>query len=548
MPLREMSGLYYPNKIARIYVEAMEQVMGANGLNAVLDLAGLARYIGNYPADNLNKEFDFVEFTALNEGLEEMYGPRGGRGLALRAGRACFSQGLKNFGALAGVGDMAFKVLPLQSKLKMGLPAMAAIFSQFSDQKSDVEEYQDHYRYYIRENSPVCYGRACDKPCATWLSASCKRACAGSPVGTSSASTRANASRWAPRTACSSSTRSQSPGCGVSSPGRVAPGGIRQPPRHTSPHELHCTPAVASIGGWPKGTPLADKQQILIVEDDLDLAEMLNAYFRVQGYDVLTVNEGETAVRVGIKATPDLVVLDIRLPDIDGYEVCRRLRAHRRTQDIPIIFLTERRDRMDKLQGLELGVVDYITKPFDIQELRLRVRNTLQRSGLQTLVNPVTNYAESDFVDERLNKLLYEEDWALLAVWIAGVDGFREQYGFVASDDVLRAISLMINNALRETGGEQDFVGHLGQYDFVIITAPQRLAALRERIEVRIQQSMEYFYPLKDREKAHQNMRSGGLQLVVGALTDQSGSHNTLEALKTALAHARQPVTGYPSA
>ena len=293
---------------------------------------------------------------------------------------------------------------------------------------------------------------------------------------------------------------------------------------------------------------MADKQQILIVEDDLDLAEMLNAYFRVQGYDVLTVNEGETAVRVGIKATPDLVVLDIRLPDIDGYEVCRRLRAHRRTQDIPIIFLTERRDRVDKLQGLELGVVDYITKPFDIQELRLRVRNTLQRSGLQTLVNPVTNFAEGQLVDERLNKLLYEEDWALLAVSIAGVDGFREQYGFVASDDVLRAISLMINNALRETGGEQDFVGHLSQYDFVIITAPQRLAALRERIEVRIQQSMEYFYPLKDREKARQNMRSGGLQLVVGALTDQSGSHNTLEALKSALARARQPVTGYPSA
>lgn len=289
---------------------------------------------------------------------------------------------------------------------------------------------------------------------------------------------------------------------------------------------------------------MADKQQILIVEDDLDLAEMLNAYFRVQGYDVLTVNEGETAVKVGVKATPDLVVLDIRLPDIDGYEVCRRLRAHRRTQDIPIIFLTERRDRVDKLQGLELGVVDYITKPFDIQELRLRVRNTLQRSGLQTLVNPVTNFAEGQLVNERLNKLLYEENWALLAVSINGVDGFREQYGFVASDDVMRAISLMINNALRETGGEQDFVGHLDQYDFVIITAPGRLASLRERIEVRIQQSMEYFYPLKDREKARLNQRSGGLQLVVGALTDQHGTYDSLEALKSALARVRQPVSG----
>ncbi len=164
MPIEQMSGLYYPNKIARIYIEAMEDVMGANGLNAVLNLAGLGKYIGNYPPDNLNKEYDFAEFTALNIGLEEMYGPRGGRGLALRAGRACFSQGLKNFGALAGVGDMAFKVLPLQAKLKMGIPAMAAIFTQFSDQKSDVEEYDDHFKYYIRDVCPVCFNRKGDKP------------------------------------------------------------------------------------------------------------------------------------------------------------------------------------------------------------------------------------------------------------------------------------------------------------------------------------------------------------------------------------------------
>ncbi len=164
MPIETKSGLYYPNKIARIYIEAMEDVMGSNGLNAVLNLAGLGHYIGNYPPDNLDKEFDFAEFTALNLGLEDMYGPRGGRGLALRAGRACFSQGLKNFGALAGVGDMAFKVLPLPAKLKMGLPAMAAIFSQFSDQKSDVEDHGDHFRYYIRDTCPVCFNRTTDKP------------------------------------------------------------------------------------------------------------------------------------------------------------------------------------------------------------------------------------------------------------------------------------------------------------------------------------------------------------------------------------------------
>src|SRR5215831_6682761 len=156
------------------------------------------------------------------------------------------------------------------------------------------------------------------------------------------------------------------------------------------------------------GGTLADnsKSQILIVEDDLDLSEMLNAYFRVQGYDVLTAAWGKDAVKMSREHNPDLVVLDIRLPDIDGYEVCRQLRMNRRTQDIPVIFLTEKRDRVDKLQGLELGVVDYITKPFDIQELRLRVRNSLRRASQQILVNPVTNVAEGQIVQERMTEMI----------------------------------------------------------------------------------------------------------------------------------------------
>ena len=158
----EKSGLYYPNRIARIYIASLEDVMGVNGLNAILNLAGLQELIGNYPADNLDRKFDFVDFTALNIALEEMYGPRGGRALALRAGRACFAQALKNFGALAGVGDLAFKVLPLPAKLRIGLPAMANIFNNFSDQISEVQEFDDHFTYTIKR-CPVCWGRTADK-------------------------------------------------------------------------------------------------------------------------------------------------------------------------------------------------------------------------------------------------------------------------------------------------------------------------------------------------------------------------------------------------
>ena len=124
------------------------------------------------------------------------------------------------------------------------------------------------------------------------------------------------------------------------------------------------------------------KQKILIVEDDLDVADMLNAYFRVQGYEIFTVNWGEDGVRACQTSRPDIVILDIRLPDIDGYEVARRLRDNRRTADIPIIFLTEKRERSERIEGLELGADDYITKPFSPKELVARVRVVFRRMAV----------------------------------------------------------------------------------------------------------------------------------------------------------------------
>ena len=158
------SGLYYPNKFGLIIIKSLEEVMGKNGLNAILNLGGLTHYIESYPPDNLEKGFDFTELSAVGSALEEMYGPRGGRGLALRAGRATFSDALKNFGALAGVADLAFVVLPLQSKLRIGLPAFAKIFSQLSDQYSTVVEQDDEFIWQIHK-CPVCWGRhGADKP------------------------------------------------------------------------------------------------------------------------------------------------------------------------------------------------------------------------------------------------------------------------------------------------------------------------------------------------------------------------------------------------
>ena len=278
------------------------------------------------------------------------------------------------------------------------------------------------------------------------------------------------------------------------------------------------------------------KPRILIVEDDLDLSEMVSSYFRVQNYEVQTAAWGEEALELAYSQPFDLIMLDIRLPDIDGFELCRQLRTTRKTQDIPIIFLTEKRDRVDKLQGLELGVVDYITKPFDIQELRLRVRNAISRAQMPSTVNPVTDLPEGDLVQEKLSALLSQTDaWAVLQFSIESLSVFRERYGFVAADDVLRAVTLMVRNAVREYGSDDDFVGHLGPENFVIITSDEVVEDIRDRIERRISQSREYFYPLRDRDSAKQAMKEEHLRLTSGIVKQSDGPFKDIDALKAAL-------------
>jgi PleD family two-component response regulator len=278
------------------------------------------------------------------------------------------------------------------------------------------------------------------------------------------------------------------------------------------------------------------KTKILIVEDDLDLSEMLSAYFKVQDYDVLTASWGKEALEIVQHHNVALVMLDIRLPDIDGYEVCRQMRLQRRTQNVPIIFLTEKRDRIDKLQGLELGVVDYITKPFDVQELRLRARNAISRAGRTTSSNPVTELPESEQADQRMSELLMTDDpWAVLLIAIKGMSEFRESYGFVAADDVLRAITMMIKNAVREMGGQDDFVGHFAPEDFMVITTPEKVSTLRSRITTRINQSSEYFYPLRDRETTHHKPDVEYISIKSGVLQSATTTYADLDALKAAL-------------
>lgn len=274
------------------------------------------------------------------------------------------------------------------------------------------------------------------------------------------------------------------------------------------------------------------KQTLLVVEDDLDIADMLNAYFRVQGYEVMTVNWGEDGVRACHTSPPDLVILDIRLPDIDGFEVAKRLRTNRKTRDIPIIFLTEKRERSDRLRGLELQADDYITKPFDITELRLRVRNALGRSRQQPLTSPITGFPEGALLDEALEAAL-ERDLVVTALTIQNLAGFRDLYGFVAGDDLLRAAGMMLNDVLVQYGETGAMVGHYRRDCLILAAPPALLPALKDSIRRKMDPAFELFY--SDEHRAAGLSTRQPLHVCFDDAVPPAGGFQSLAQLKSEL-------------
>lgn len=154
---------FYPNRMGRIILLSMEEVMGRNGVNAVLKLASLSSFIENYPSDSAQLGFSFSTLSTMTETLEQAYGPHGGRGLALRVGRACFSNGVRQYGAQMGITEMAFRLLPLPAKVSAGAKAFAELFNNFTDQRVRIEEDNEKILWHI-ERCPLCWERHSHEP------------------------------------------------------------------------------------------------------------------------------------------------------------------------------------------------------------------------------------------------------------------------------------------------------------------------------------------------------------------------------------------------
>ncbi|HSK86940.1 MAG TPA: response regulator [Anaerolineales bacterium] len=243
------------------------------------------------------------------------------------------------------------------------------------------------------------------------------------------------------------------------------------------------------------------KARLLVVEDDIDIGNMLKIYFSGMDFDVDVAVRGSDALEKTKQVLPHLIVLDIMLPDIDGYEVCRNLRTSMRTSHIPVIFLTQKDERSDKLQGLELGADDYITKPFDIEELKLRVQGAIRRSERESLTDPRSGLPAGRLIEDQLRRIIRQKGWALLDARVNSFESFKDVYGFVAGDDVLRFTAMMIGEVVDEVGTISDFIGHAGGDNFVIITTEEKAAALKGRLKERFDNEVQTHYNFMDRQQ-----------------------------------------------
>ena len=274
---------------------------------------------------------------------------------------------------------------------------------------------------------------------------------------------------------------------------------------------------------------MMNKAQLLIVEDDADISNMLRIYFSSLGYIVDVAPRGQDALEKTRLVMPHLLILDIMLPDIDGYEVCRTLRTNTRTSHIPVLFLTQKDERSDKLKGLELGADDYITKPFDIEELKLRVQNALARAKRESLTDPHTGLPAGRLIEDQLRRKIRQQGWVMFDIRLNHIEPFKDVYGFVAGNDVLRFTAMLFGEVVDEAGTPNDFIGHAGGDNFVIFTSLQAAQALKIRLKERFATEIQTHYNFMDRHQGYtlapgkpgERVQTPFMTLAIGSVSPQ---------------------------
>ncbi len=234
--------------------------------------------------------------------------------------------------------------------------------------------------------------------------------------------------------------------------------------------------------GLPSATCCMPKR-ILIADDEPAVRQLLELVLRSQGYDVLTTQNGDQLVRTAQEWVPDLVIVDLMMPQMDGYEAIRQLRNDTRTAHLPMLILTARASAEDVVTGFDTGADDYVTKPFNIPELLARIRAHLRRAAQTPVHNPLTGLAGNILLTEELkHRLKSEAPFALLYVDLDNFKAFNDTYGPARGDRLIKLVAEVLGEVLQKVGSGSDFIGHIGGDDFAILTVPDRLTDLCQAI------------------------------------------------------------------
>lgn len=243
------------------------------------------------------------------------------------------------------------------------------------------------------------------------------------------------------------------------------------------------------------------KKKILIIDDTDLMVKLTRDILAEKGFDVVSANNGMDGIRMVMTEKPDLVLLDIVMPGIDGFEVCKMLRQDESNNLMPIIMLTAQGNEEDKLTGLELGADDYITKPFNPRELISRVKNTLLRIERNRWANPLTGLPGNTEIQSEINYRIAKD--MLFSVLYLDVDNFKaynDVYGFARGDTAIKLIADILMDAVSAFGSQNDFIGHIGGDDFVVITSPEYADTICENIIKEFDERVPELYYESDRK------------------------------------------------
>lgn len=246
------------------------------------------------------------------------------------------------------------------------------------------------------------------------------------------------------------------------------------------------------------------QSRILIAEDEANLREILRFQLTSAGYEIFEAVDGTEAISGARSLLPDLILCDVMMPNVDGFQVVRELRRSFITRHIPIIMLTAKAELEDRLHGLDDGANDYIVKPWDYRELKARVRNALSWSQQQRSASPLTGLPGNLSIDEEVRRrLAAHEPLALLQIDVDYFKSFNDHYGYARGDEAIRAVARILVDQVQRHGGPDDFVGHIGGDDFVIVTHPEHAESLAEALVADFDRVSPEMYDEADRIRAY---------------------------------------------